>query len=35
MRSAKTADTVARIERQRWHADLILQFDITHRAMMH
>lgn len=29
VRSAKTADTVARIERQRWHADLTPQFDIT------
>jgi hypothetical protein len=27
-RSAKTANTVARIERQRWHADLTPQFDI-------
>ncbi|WP_086765411.1 hypothetical protein [Streptomyces bobili] len=28
-RSAKTADTVARIERQRWHADLTPEFDIS------
>ncbi|MEU0198490.1 MULTISPECIES: hypothetical protein [unclassified Streptomyces] len=28
-RSAKTADTVARIERQRWHADLTPDFKIT------
>lgn len=27
-RSSKTADTVARIEEQRWHADLTPQFDI-------
>lgn len=27
-RSAKTADTVARIEQDRWHADLLPQFDI-------
>lgn len=28
-RSASTADTVARIEQDRWHADLLPQFDIT------
>jgi hypothetical protein len=28
-RSAKTADTVARIEQDRWHADLLPQFRIT------
>ncbi|MFF7870510.1 hypothetical protein ACFZCT_29125 [Streptomyces qaidamensis] len=28
-RSAKTAETVARVERQRWHADLTPQFNIT------
>ncbi|GHD45986.1 hypothetical protein GCM10010317_021110 [Streptomyces mirabilis] len=28
-RSAKTADTVARIEQDRWHADLLPQFQIT------
>ncbi|MCG0066281.1 hypothetical protein L0F81_23820 [Streptomyces tricolor] len=28
-RSAKTAEAVARIERQRWHADLTPQFDIS------
>lgn len=28
-RSAKTADTVARIEQDRWHAELLPQFDIS------
>ncbi|MFJ8049842.1 hypothetical protein [Streptomyces luteogriseus] len=28
-RSATTAETVARVERQRWHADLTPQFNIT------
>src|ERR1041384_6821480 len=28
-RSADTADTVARIEEDRWHADLLPQFDIS------
>ncbi|TKA01990.1 hypothetical protein [Actinacidiphila oryziradicis] len=28
-RSSATADAVARIERERWHADLTPQFDIT------
>ncbi|QIY94197.1 hypothetical protein HEP87_09280 [Streptomyces sp. S1D4-11] len=28
-RSAKTADTVARIEQDRWHADLLPRFQIT------
>lgn len=28
-RSAATADTVARIEQDRWHADLLPRFDIT------
>jgi len=28
-RSATTADTVARIEQDRWHADLLPQFDIS------
>jgi hypothetical protein len=28
-RSAETADAVARIEQDRWHADLLPQFDIT------
>lgn len=28
-RSGRTADTVARIEQDRWHADLLPQFDIS------
>lgn len=30
-RSARTADTVARIEQERWHADLAPQFDLVLR----